>query len=144
MKAWVTKIVVPYWRGKMAELKLSSQECVLQLDVWKVHCSREFTAWMKETYPWITLEFVPGGCTGLWQPCDIGIQRPLKLCVKRNQQADLVKETLQQFANRVAPTEVKFNVSLGCLRDRSVAWLVSAYLEINKSNIILQVHITSN
>lgn len=143
MKSWVTKILEPYWCAKMAELQIASPECVLQLNVWKVHCSREFTGWMKENYPWISLEFVPGGCTGLWQPCDVSIQRPLKLAIKHNQQADVVDETLGQLRQSILPHDVKFNLTLGCLRDRAVNWLTSAYQEINKPEIVLQVWITS-
>jgi hypothetical protein len=128
MKAWVTKILEPYWRAKMLEINVVSQDCVLQLDDWKVHRSREFTGWMKEQYPWITLDFVPGGCTSLWQPCDVGIQRPLKLAIKRYQQADIVQEVLTQLRNDVPPHCV-----------RAVNWLVSAHDEINKPDIILQV-----
>ena len=74
MKSWVMNVLEPYWRSKMVELNVPNQECILQLDVWKVHRSREFTGWMAEHYPWIILEFVPAGCTGIWQPCDVGIQ----------------------------------------------------------------------
>jgi hypothetical protein len=139
MKAWVTKILEPYWRLKMVEFNMPKQECILQLDVWKVHRGQEFMGWMKGNYPWISLEFVPGGCTGLFQPCDVGIQHPLKLSIKRHQQVDIVNETLIQFQKGVAPESVKFNLKLGCLRDRSVNWMVLAYHEINKPSIVLQV-----
>ena len=94
---------------------------------------------MKECYPWIILEFMPGGCTGLWQPCDVGIQHPLKLAIKHNQQADLVQETLAQLEKDISSKNVKFDTTLGCLRDRAVGWLVSAYHEINKPDVVLQV-----
>jgi hypothetical protein len=108
MKAWVTQILEPYWRPKMVELNVPSQECLLQLDVWKVHRSQEFMGWMKEQYPWIVLDFVPAGCTGLWQPCDVGIQRPLKLSIKHNQQSEIVNETLAQLQQGIALVGVSF------------------------------------
>lgn len=141
MKAWVTTILIPYWYKKMAEFNLLSQECLLQLDVWKVHRSKEFRGWMEDNYPWIILEFVPGGCTGLWQPCDVGIQRPLKLGIKHYQQSDVIKEILLQFQQGFSPQGINFDLTVGCLRDRAVGWLVSAYHEINKPDIILQVRI---
>jgi hypothetical protein len=139
MKAWVTDVLEPYWCAKKVEFDVPAQECLLQLDVWKVHWRQEFTGWMKENYPWIVLEFVPGGCTGLFQPCDVGIQRPLKLCIKHHQQEDIVKEILTQFEDDISPENVKFDLTLSCLRDRAVNWLVSAYHKINKPEIILQV-----
>jgi hypothetical protein len=123
----------------MAEFNVPLQECVLQLDIWSVHHSQEFTSWMKAEYPWIILKFVPGGCTGLWQLCDVGIQWTLKLSIKRHQQADLIDEVRIQFENGVSPSDVKFDLMLGCLRDRAVGWMVSAYHEVNKPEIILQV-----
>ena len=139
MKTWVQKILVPYWRAKMVEFNIPSQECLLQLDVWSVHRSREFKGWMKLEYPWILLEFVPGGCTGIFQACDVGIQRTLKLSIKRYQQTDVIDEVRAQFQNGVSPSDVKFDLTLGCLRDRAVGWMVSAFHEINKPEIVLQV-----
>lgn len=141
MKAWVTNTLVPYWEAKMTEFNVPAQECVLQLDVWKVHRGREFTGWMTDNYPWIILEFVPGGCTGLFQPCDVRIQRVLKLSIKRHQQEDIVNETRLQLQNGVSPENIKFNVTLGHLHDHAVKWLVSAHHEVNKPDIILQVFI---
>jgi DDE superfamily endonuclease len=139
MRAWVTHILVPYWRQKMVEVGIPVQECLLQLDAWKVHRSKEFTDWIHTEYPWITLEFVPGGCTGLFQPCDVGIQRPLKLAIKHCQQDDMVKATLAQLQSGVSADEIKFDVSIGVLRDRTVKWLVSAFHQVNKPDVVRQV-----
>ena len=111
----------------------------MQLDVWTVHRSHDFTGWKAVNYPWIVLEFVPGGCTGLWQPCDVGIQRLLKLSIKRKQQAHVVEEALSQLKNGIRPEQVKFNTSIVCLRERAVEWLVSSHDEINKPSIVRQV-----
>ena len=129
MKAWVTQILELYWHAKMVEHGVPSQECLLQLDIWKVHHSWEFMGWMKEQYPWIVLDFIPAGCTGLWQPCDVGIQRPLKLSIKHNQQSGVVNETLTQLQKGIAPGDVKFNLMIGHLQDCTVTsfnWLLSA------------------
>jgi hypothetical protein len=139
MKTWVVDILVPYWQLKMAEFGLQSQECLLQLDVWSVHQSQEFKSWMKENYPWITLEFVVGGCTGIWQPCNTGIQRPLKLSIKHQQQEGITNEVLVQLEKGIAPEDVMFDLTLGHLCDCTVSWLVAAFHEINKPEIVLQV-----
>jgi hypothetical protein len=108
---------------KMAKFCLSSQECLLQLDTWTVHRSQEFRDWMKGKYPWITLEFVPGGCTGLWQPCDVGIQQLLKLSIKRSQLADIINETSLQLEKGASSDGVTFDCSLPYLHNRAVNWL---------------------
>lgn len=83
MKTFVTLILVPYFDTHKQWLGLElDQECIWQLDVWPVHVSLEFHTWMHENYPWIILDYIPGGCTGLWQPCDVSIQHPLKHAVK--------------------------------------------------------------
>ncbi|KAF9227641.1 hypothetical protein BS17DRAFT_856294 [Gyrodon lividus] len=55
-----------------------SQKVIWQIDIWSIHCSQQFWAWvkfwMKELPPTIVLQFVPGGCTSILQPCDVGIQ----------------------------------------------------------------------
>jgi len=45
---------------------------------------------MGETHQNICLLFVPGGCTGVWQPLDVAIQCPLKLSLRRSAHRDLV------------------------------------------------------
>jgi hypothetical protein len=83
MCAYINDIIAPYFDKKKAELSLPpSQKSLLQLDVWSVHRSKEFREWMRTHHPTIILDYVPGGCTGVLQPCDVGIQRPLKLSIK--------------------------------------------------------------
>ncbi|KIJ33779.1 hypothetical protein M422DRAFT_120251, partial [Sphaerobolus stellatus SS14] len=66
MENWVNLILVPYFQRKKKELgRPEDQECLLQIDVWSVHRSKEFRGFMSSTYPWIILDYVPGGCTGL-------------------------------------------------------------------------------
>jgi len=49
---------------------------------------------MAEHHSNIQLDFVPGGCTGLWQPCNVGIQRLLKHEIRRAVRADVIVEAL--------------------------------------------------
>lgn len=137
MKIYVEKILVPYWIGKMDEHGLPrNYPCILQLDVWSVHRSTEFRLYMRKTWPWITLDFVPGGCTGIWQPCDVGIQRPFKLAIKRAQLEDVVAETMSQLGKRGRDGIVKLDVTIGTLRKRSVAWLLSAHDAISDAGFV--------
>ncbi|TDL14855.1 hypothetical protein BD410DRAFT_845671 [Rickenella mellea] len=101
-----------------------------------VHKSKEFRDWMAENWTWIILEFVPGGTTSLFQPCDIGIQRPLKLSIKRSQNADIVQETLAQLEQGKPATQVRLDTTVGTLRDRTMNWLVTAYHHVNKPDIV--------
>ena len=74
MQSYVTGILIPYFHEEQHKLQLpKSQPCIWQIDVWSVHTSQEFRSWMWDMYPWIILDYVPGGCTGLFQPCNVGM-----------------------------------------------------------------------
>jgi len=82
MQSYVTNILVPYFESHRRQLGLLNQLCVWQIDCWSVHRSFEFRSWMQKYYPWIQIHYIPANCTGLFQPCDVGIQRILKLALR--------------------------------------------------------------
>ncbi|KIK91472.1 hypothetical protein PAXRUDRAFT_149437, partial [Paxillus rubicundulus Ve08.2h10] len=82
MCSYVTAMLVPFWTEKKHHLNVPlDQPCILQLDVWVVHHSVTFHTWLDKNFDWIHYHFVPAGTTGIAQPCDMGIQHPLKLAV---------------------------------------------------------------
>ncbi|KZS86417.1 hypothetical protein SISNIDRAFT_420935 [Sistotremastrum niveocremeum HHB9708] len=139
MKRWIMEILVPYYIGEMKKLGLTDQQCILIIDVWSVHRSKEFLTWMAENYSWITIYFVPGGCTGIFQPCDVGIQRPFKLSLARECHFDLVKETVSQLDAGKDAVNVRWDKKIETVRNRSVGWLVTAFKSINKPELIQKV-----
>jgi hypothetical protein len=83
MRILVNTIIAPYFEKTKAELNLPSSQCsVWKIDCWSVHKSAEFLGWLKKTHKNIIVIFVPGGCTGIWQPLDVGIQWVIKLSIK--------------------------------------------------------------
>lgn len=86
---------------------------------------------MMNYYPWILLNYLPGGCTGLGQPCDVGIQRPLKHAIRRAAHKHVVDETFQKLRQGEKASDIKLDKSIKVLRDRSVEWLVKGYEAIN-------------
>ena len=128
MKMWVWDTVVPYFKKQKAELGLrDDHECILQLDVWSVHASEEFRQWMWENHHEIILVYVPGGCTGLFQPCDVGIQRALKQALISSQNEARVEEAVSLFERGQAFDKLELNESLKFLRDRIPSSLVQVY-----------------
>ena len=121
----------------MAEHQLTSQECILQLDAWSVHRTT-YKEWIAKKYPWIIVDFIPAGCTGLAQPCDVGIQRPLKLSIRRSQQQDILDEVKAKLGEDDDSTII-LDKTIGTLRDRTVHWALQAYKEINKPEIVMKV-----
>lgn len=60
---WIAKIVVLYVEAMCVELKLPlMQWAILLLDCSSVHHGGPFWSWLKKTYPFMLLQFVPGGC----------------------------------------------------------------------------------
>jgi hypothetical protein len=93
------------------------------------HHSKEFRDWLAATYPWIILDFIPGGTTGKWQAADIGINRLFKHSI------DAAKEKKVQMAN------IKFDRKLGSLQDESVGWIWDAWQDINDLALVKQVRL---
>jgi hypothetical protein len=139
MQSYVTNILVPYFESHCKRLNLSDQLCIWQIDCWSVHQSLEFRSWMRAKYPWIRIHYVPANCTGLFQPCDVGIQRILKLAIRRSALKDIVDDTMRQLNAGIEPSKVVFERKLPIVRNRSVGWLVSGYEAINKREIVEKV-----
>jgi hypothetical protein len=140
MCKWVTDILVPYFeRQKKIHNAPENQECILQLDAWVIHRSVAFRTWLSTHYDGITYLYVPANCTGIAQPCDIGIQHLFKLALRQAQHADIVDKTLRLLQDGVDPENIRLDTSIGTLRDRSVGWLVKAYNKINKPSIVKKV-----
>ena len=141
MKSYVKNILDPYFSGVRARLGLPpTQKAVWQIDVWSVHRSKEFRAWMSENYSNIILDYVPGGCTGVAQPCDVGIQQPLKLSIKRSYHEFMVKDMITQIDDGAAT--IFFDKKVGKVRDASVGWLWNAYQAINNPELVKKVILT--
>ena len=92
---------------------------------------------MKQTHPTIILDFVPGGCTSVAQPCDVGIQWLFKLSIKRSYHEDVVSEVMHQLESQA--TIVDFDTHVGAMRDRSTRWIWNAYQAINHENLVKKV-----
>jgi hypothetical protein len=80
---------------------------------------------MKGKHPNIIIIFVPGGYTGVWQPLDVGIQRPMKLSMKRSAHKDIVDEATALLKPKEGEDEVdyrliKLDTTIGTLCNRCI------------------------
>lgn len=140
MKSYVTDILAPYFRAEIERLGLPpDQRCLWLIDVWSVQRSAAFREWVKKTFPWIIINYIPGGCTGLFQPCDVGIQRPLKHAIRQAVHRHKVDETLTKLRDGTEPSKIVLDKTIGVARDRSVEWLVKGYEAINKPELVQKV-----
>jgi hypothetical protein len=137
MRLFVDHILAPYFDETKVQLgRPEGQRSLWMIDVWAVHRSEEFLHWMAGNHPTILVDFVPGGCTGVAQPCDVGIQRPFKHLTNQCFMEDVVAATLAQLDNG---EDLSFDQRLPTLRDASVRWLWVAYEKLNKKDIVEHV-----
>ncbi|KAF8149784.1 hypothetical protein K438DRAFT_1624742 [Mycena galopus ATCC 62051] len=140
MHLLVDNIIAPYFETTKKELSLPpDQYSIWEIDCWSVHRSAEFHAWMKKYHPTIIIIYIPGGCTGVWQPLDVGFQHLLKLSIKCSVHRDTVDEALAQIAAGKPGSEITLKTNIGTLRDRSVGWIVEAMRELDDPGIIKKV-----
>jgi hypothetical protein len=138
MRLFVDNILAPYFERTKVQLGLPpTQKSLWQIDVWSVHRSEEFLNWMHENHPTILIDFVPGGCTGVAQPCDVGIQRLFKHATNKAFLEDVVNMTLQQIDQN--SDKISFDDRLPTLRNASVGWLWKAYEALNKKDFVQKV-----
>jgi hypothetical protein len=139
MRHFVNHILAPYFNHTKATLGLPpTQRSLWQIDVWSVHRSDEFLDWMSKTHPMILIDFVPGGCTGVAQPCDVGIQRPFKHITNQCFHEDIVDATLKQIDHGEL---ISIDDWLPTLRNASVRWLWKAYQKLNDKAFVKKVSI---
>jgi len=137
MERFVNDILAPYFEQTKVKLgRPPEQRSLWMIDVWSVHRSEKFLNWMWANHPTILVDFVPGGCTGVAQPCDVGIQRPFKHITNQCFLQDIVDVTLTQMENG---EDVDIDERLPTLRNASVRWLWKAYETLNKKETVRKV-----
>ncbi|KAJ7692093.1 hypothetical protein B0H17DRAFT_1061886 [Mycena rosella] len=129
MEAWVRDVIAP-WRASVLRSRPDlddDQLMIVYIDIYPVHIGQEFRLHIFSTYPYIILIFVPGGCTGLAQPADVGLQRIAKHILKQDSLDYLVDIFKTQSTKGIAPKDVTFPSSLPILRNATVRGLVKMY-----------------
>lgn len=141
LERYFEDIILPHFQcQKAADGYPDNQECIVLLNVWSVHRSREFRALVWRRWSWICLRYIPGGMTGLAQSCDIGIQRPYKLAIERTQLQDIANETIAHINAGAEATALRLNNRIGTFRDQFVGWFVQAWHAINNASLVKKVH----
>eukprot|EP01038_Epipyxis_sp_PR26KG_P012774 gene12774-17126_t len=84
---WIAK-----WRDERVDELIRKREIpascrknlpmVILLDCWSVNTSKEFKDWIKETYPYMKVRYIPAGLTGKFQINDTYFHGPYKQWVR--------------------------------------------------------------
>ena len=71
--------------------------------------------YMCHTWLW-SIDYIPAGCTGIWQPCDVGIQQPFKLTIEQAQVEDAMAGTTAFLESGGNALDFKLDATLPTLR----------------------------
>lgn len=105
---WVDLILVPYYTATKLRLNLPADHpCMLLLDVWKIHLTTAFREHLKKVAPYVTLKYIPAGCTSKKQPADVGCQAPMKQAIKGSFHSHVGRDFGRQMARGIAPEMCK-------------------------------------
>jgi hypothetical protein len=129
MKEYITAIIEPYRLSVIQDdpSLADDQKLVLYLDIYPVHAGVEFWTFVFDEHPHIILIFVPGNCTGIFQPADVGLQRIIKHRLKQELFTYLFEQQRKQIRDGIDPDKVKIATGLPELRDASVKGLVKVF-----------------
>ncbi|KAJ3566905.1 hypothetical protein NP233_g6700 [Leucocoprinus birnbaumii] len=126
VQEWIRKIVVPYLDQVRQKKKLERMNGCVIIDCWRVHRSKEFLTWMRTEFGWIKIAFIPGGCTGKFQPNDVGIQRIVKHII-RQEASNYFMAQVKRHVDSGARGDFTFNTDLPTLRNASVGWITKSF-----------------
>ncbi|RPA74770.1 hypothetical protein BJ508DRAFT_200255, partial [Ascobolus immersus RN42] len=128
MKEYFEKIVVPHRERMIIKHDLDADaKCIVLFDCWSVHKSEALLSWLFLTYSWLIIIFVPAGCTGLFQPLDVGINRVFKHGIRMAANSYFTELVTKQIRAGIPPESVQLSTSIGPLRDATVGWIESAF-----------------
>lgn len=141
MKSYIHDVLSVYFNKKQALHNQKSQVCLWTINCWSVHHSQEFCDWMHKNYPWILVWYIPGGCTGIFQLCDVSIQWILKHAMKKMALSHIIKETIVHLHlnNNEDPRTILLTEAIKVLQNQLVEWLVDGYKAINKPEVVKKV-----
>jgi len=165
--SWFISIIEPYWQRMITTYALSSNaKMIVYLDCWSVHHGKELAIWLKSTYTWLILIFLPVNCTskiprlgalivlksisfkidlasiqsislqanlltGVFQPCDVGLQRVFKHIIRQKASEFFIGEVWDQLASGVSASEIKTSATLAPLRNQTICWVRTAVDYLN-------------
>ena len=96
MIMWVEEILAPYVATAPAGIVP-----LLGLDSYRVHMMASVVHLIQELG--VEVEYIPGGCTSICQPLDVGVNKPLKVQIRRKWNDWMVEKGVED-GKAVPPT----------------------------------------
>jgi hypothetical protein len=76
---------------------------------------------------WLTVLFVPAGCTSIAQPMDVGCQAPMKEAMRGSFNSYLMDTTSELLAQGKAPEDVRVDLCMSALKPLVPAFVYAGY-----------------
>jgi hypothetical protein len=92
------------------------QVCLLIMDVWPVHMCAESRGYISDKYLWILVKYIPAGYTSIKQPCDVGLQKPLKDAARSCFASWITYQVSLALKDGVLPQNVSIYLRMSWLR----------------------------
>ena len=138
MQEYIEHVIAPYRRNKAAEHGLGEDaQVLLVLDVWSVHISMEFRAFLAEKHPYIHLVYIPPNCTSKLQVADVALNFPFKHGVKRRFNA-WASMLVQQQIEAGSITGIKPLLGMANVKLQILEWALDSWNSLSKEKVLIQ------
>jgi hypothetical protein len=139
MQQYVKAIIQPFINSQIEQHKLeNNSHALLIIDCWSVHKSKEFREWMKTNYPKYHIIFVPAGCTGVAQPADVILQRPLKHEYKNKYSLWTTEQMMNSLKSGLKAIDCQLTKDVKSLKPLLVQWLVESWLKLKEKKELIE------
>ena len=139
MLQWVKEVLEPWSKnvpdGIVPYLFLDSYKCHLMSSV--VHAIQDLG---------IEVDHIPGGCTSLVQPLDMGVNKPLKNWIRRKWEEYMLEEGLAMTVSKPPTWQQMATWVMECLDDLGkhiikAAWIRKVYSYFPQEEVQVQVQL---
>ena len=137
MQQYVEHVVLPYASRCIVQHELRSDAHVLLvLDVWSVHKSEEFRAYLRDKQPRVHLVFVPANCTSRLQVADVALQRPFKAHITDKFQRWTVDQMKSQIDSN-SVVGIAQLLRMATIKPLAQQWCIDSWNELRKRRSLI-------
>lgn len=130
MIEFVKCVLDPYLAAAREELRgrrrVPSPKAILLLDSWSVHRG-PFLSWLNENHPDIIPLFVPAGRTSVFQPADVGLNKPFQSSMRRAFHLYMFEELYGAIQREEDAVAFAMDRKGKVLRNLSSRWMTAAW-----------------
>lgn len=137
MQQFVEHIIAPHRAAMIVAHKLKDDAALLlQLDVWAVHISKEFRAFLAEKYKYIHLVYVPANCTSKLQVADLALNYPFKHGFKRRFNAWAAQLIDEQIKNGEV-VGIKPFCGMTLIKPKVLEWALESWKSLANEKLLI-------